>query len=465
MVSRSLCIDDSVAMERRDFLTKGLTAGVAAGVVPSAVADTDWSAPDDRAPDDSVSIGFIGIGGRGTHLLDLMLRFSEVNVPAVCDIAKENVIDAQDQVEQSGQSRPEAYGKRETSYREMLAEQDLDGVVIATPWEWHIRMAIDAMEAGTYAAFEVGAANEVEECWELVKTYEETGVPSMLLENLCFSRENMMVLNMVRQGLFGELVHAKCGYSHDLRGRLVMGKGSGPTPKGEGDYRSMHNKLRNGDLYPSHGIGPIAKCLRIQRGNRFSHLASTSTKSRGLQEWAEENLSEGHPRCAIDWKQGDIVTTTLTCQNGETVEITFDTRLPRPHTGSSFRYQLRGTEGMWQGDKNYMYIEGRSSGEKEPIEDYLEEFEHPLWERYLQDDQITKSGHGGIDALELRVFVECVERGVKPPIDVYDAAAWNAIGPLSEASIAKGGQPVEFPDFTNGQWMTNEPIMGVDGEY
>jgi hypothetical protein len=185
--------------------------------------------------------------------------------------------------------------------------------------------------------------------------------------------------------------------------------------------------------------------LRIQQGNRFSYLASTSTKSRGLQEWAEENLSEGHPRCAIDWKQGDIVTTTLTCQNGETVEITFDTRLPRPHTGSSFRYQLRGTEGMWQGDKNYMYIEGRSSGEKEPIEDYLEEFEHPLWERYLQDDQITKSGHGGIDALELRVFVECVERGVKPPIDVYDAAAWKAIGPLSEASIAKGGSRWNFP--------------------
>jgi predicted dehydrogenase len=333
-------------------------------------------------------------------------------------------------------------------------------------------MAIDAMKAGIPAAFEVGPANSVDECWELVKTYEETGVPSMLLENGCFARDSMMVLNMVRQGLFGELVHCRCGYLHDLQGRLVLGKGTGPNPlsssdepvKGEGDYRSMHNQFRNGDLYPTHGVGPIAKCLQINRGNRFSYLTSTATKSRGLEDWAEENLPEDHPRREVDWKRGDIVTTTIKCQNGETVVITFDTALPRPR-GESVR-RVHGVDGIWEHEKDAVYIEDRSpEHEWESVDKYRDEFEHPLWNRYRQDDQMPKRGHGGRDSLELRVFVESVRHGSPPPIDVYDAAAWRAIAPLSEASIAKGSQPVEFPDFTNGQWMSNDPIFGSDGEY
>jgi len=444
-------------MKRREFLRKGAATGVATGVAPSAVADVDWS-----APDDTVRLGFIGVGGRGTHLLGITLDLPDVQISAICDIAEENLREAQDLVEQSGQPRPAGYGEHDYSYRQML-EEELDGVVIATPWEWHLQMAIDAMKAGIPAAFEVGPANSVDECWELVKTYEETGVPSMLLENLCFSRENMMVLNMVRQGLFGELIHCTCGYAHDLRGRIVLGKGTGPGAKGEGDYRSMHNQFRNGDLYPTHGVGPIAKCLGINRGNRFSYLTSTATKSRGMRDWAEENLPEDHPRREVDWKQEDVVTTTIKCQDGETVVVTFDTRLPRPY---SLLYQVQGTDGIWSDEKESVYFEGRSpEHEWESIDKYRDEFEHSLWERYRRDEQMPKRGHGGFDSLELRVFVESVRQGSPPPIDVYDAAAWRAIGPLSEASIAKGSQPVEFPDFTNGQWMSNDPIFGLGGEY
>lgn len=452
-------------MKRRDFLSKGLFAGITAGMVPSAMAMANKTR---LSPNDKLKIGFIGVGGRGTGLLRNMLNLSGVELTSICDIADENLKRAQNLVEQSGQPRPEGYGEHDTSYKDMLEKENLDGVVIAASWEWHIPMAIDAMKAGSYAAIEVGPASSVDECWELVKTYEETGVPCMLLENYCFFRENMMVLNMVRQGLFGELIHCKCGYGHELRERIVLGKGTGPNPlspsntvvKGDGDYRSVHNQFRNGELYPSHGVGPIAKFLQIQRGNRFSYLTSMASKARGLETWSEENLPADHPRRNIKWSQGDIVTTNIKCQNGETIVMTFDTRLPRPRTDM---YMVQGTKGIWQEDQNSLYIEGRSpdSHNWEPMENYQDEFEHPLWKKYIREEQSSGSGHRGTDFLELRAFVNSIRQGSNTPIDVYDAAAWRVISPLSEASIAKGSQPIEFPDFTNGKWMTNQPIFGI----
>jgi predicted dehydrogenase len=320
------------------------------------------------------------------------------------------------------------------------------------------------MKMGKYAAMEVGPASSVDECWQLVNTCEETGVPCMLLENYCYFRYNMAVLTMVRQGLFGELIHCKCGYGHDLRERIVLGKGTGPTPKGEGDYRSMHNERRNGELYPTHGIGPMAQCLNIQRGNRFTYLTSMASKASGLDIWSRENLPADHNRRNIEWMQGDIVTTNLKCQNGETVVMTFDTRLPRP---TSFMYQVQGTKGMWlqdgdssSADKSVVYLDGISpKHEWESFDPYQEKYEHPLWKKYLTGE--VSGGHGGTDFLELRDFVECIKRQTNTPIDVYDAAAWMAIAPLSEASIATGSSPMAFPDFTDGKWMTAKPKFGL----
>jgi hypothetical protein len=446
-------------MKRRTFLKSQAIAGITVSAAPAILQGKD---------DRRVRLGFIGIGGRGTGLLKNYLPFGDVDIPAVCDIAPKNLTNAQNLVEQSGRPRPAGYGEHEYSYLDMLERDDLDGTVIASPWELHIPMAIASMKAGKYAAHEVGPASSVDECWELVKTFEETRVPSMCLENYCYFRYNMAVLNMVRQGLFGELIHCTCGYGHDLRERLVLGKGTGPTPKGEGDYRSMHNEFRNGDLYPTHGLGPIAQCLNIQRGNRFLYLTSTSTKSRSLSQWSEDNLAPNHPRRNIEWRQGDIVTTTIKCQNGETIGMTFDTRLPRPTT---FLYSVQGTKGIWMQDgdssskdKSAIYLEGRSPDHQwESFDRYQEEYEHPVWKKHLQGE-IT-SGHGGTDKLELLDFVKCIKQKTDTPIDVYDGAAWMAIAPLSEASVSMGSMPVEVPDFTNGQWMVNKPKFGVADIY
>ena len=401
-------------------------------------------------------------------MLKTTLRLTEVEVPAVCDIAPKNLRLARDLVEKARGSRPEGYGEHESSYLDLLKRSDLDGVVIATPWELHIPMAVASMKAGKYAAYEVGPASSVDECWELVNTYEETGVPCMILENYCYYRYNMAILNMVRQGLFGELIHCKCGYGHDLRERIVLGKGTGPTPKGEGDYRSMHNERRNGELYPTHGIGPIAQCLNIQRGNRFLYLTSTASKSRGLGQWSQENLESGHERRNINWAQGDIVTTTLKCQNEETVVMTFDTRLPRP---ISFMYVVQGTKGMWMQDgdsssanKSVIYLDGKSPHhEWESFDPYQEKYDHPLWKEYMKGE--AHGGHGGTDFLGMRAFVESIRRKTNTPIDAYDGAAWMAIAPLSEASVAMGSAPMRFPDFTDGRWMANKPIFGLSEAY
>jgi hypothetical protein len=372
-------------------------------------------------------------------------------------------------VEESGRPKPAGYGEHKESFREMVERDDLDGVVIVTPWEWHLPMTTAALRAGKHAAVAAGPANSVDECWEMVDAAEASGKTGYLLENHCYDRWNMAILNMVRQGIFGELIHCQCGYEHDLRGRLVLGKGSGIEPKGEGDYRSNHNQFRNGELYPTHSIGPVANVLNIDRGNRFSYLTSTSTKSRGLREWSENNLPTDHPRRNIDWLQGDVTTTVIKCQNGETVIMNFDTRLPRPHTNMR---RVQGTKGIWFQDGNavsgikssVIYLDGISPNHKwESFDSYQERYDHPLWKKYAASG--VQGGHRGGDFLKVRGFTESIKRGIRFPIDSYDTAAWKAIAPLSEQSIALGSEPVAFPDFTRGRWMSNKPIFGLTDYY
>lgn len=421
-----------------------------------------------RTDSQTVQLGFTGVGGRGAHLLERCLDMSDVGVPAVCDVQERHRKRARDDVVESGRPEPETYEEHDR----MVERDDLDGIVVATPWEKHISMAITAMAAGKFVGLEVGPANSVEECWELVRTAEETGSRCMLLENCCYYRDCMAVLNMVRQGLFGEIVHCRCGYGHDLRNHINTGSGTASDRTGGRDYRGRHNEKRNGDLYPTHGIGPMAKCLNVNRGNRFVSLTSTASKSRGLDDWAEKNLDPDHPSHDVDWSIGDIVTTVLKCANGETVLINHDVSLPRPYTNM---YHVQGTDGLWKrtfesighGEdgpglsvESSIYLEEESPGHDwEMFDTYQTEYEHPVWEAYLEMGR--KAGHGGIDHLVLRDYVTSVKRGEHPPIDVYDAAAWMAISPLSERSIELGNESVAFPDFTNGAWMSNDPIFGL----
>jgi hypothetical protein len=273
----------------------------------------------------------------------------------------------------------------------------------------------------------------------------------------------MAVLRMVREGLFGELVHCQGGYQHDLRAvKFNPGAEFGPGSNGEAVWRTDHSIHRNGELYPTHGVGPVANWLNINRGNRFVQLTSTATKTRGLHEYILAVGGEDHPNADVRFKLGDIVNTVITTANGESVILSHDTNLPRPY---SLNFRVQGTRGLWMVDNRSIYLEGVSPEPHrwEPFETYQTQYEHPLWQKYAIDAE--GGGHGGMDFFVMHAFVESVKRGHPTPLDVYDAAAWSVIGPLSERSIEMGNHPVAFPDFTGGTWATRTPMFALGNVY
>lgn len=386
-------------------------------------------------------LGVIGLGGRGRGLLECLLGMEDVEITAICDQYEERLELGLEIVQKSGRTLADGY----SDYKKLLAREDLQGVIIATTWVTHAEIAIAAMKAGKYAGIEVGGAASLEECWELVRTSEQTGMPCMLLENCCYGREELAVLNMVKQGLLGELIHCQCGYEHDLRDEVALGE--------QRKHNRYHNYLnRNGELYPIHGLGPISKVLDINRGNRLLTLTSMSSKARGIQHLATEKFGETDPLAKINFAQGDIVTTMIKCAGGETIHIIHDTTLPRPYSRAG---RVQGTKGIWMEDNNSIHIEGRSPEHQwESFDEYREQYEHPIWKQYL--DEGVRGGHGGMDYLVLRAFAESVMNQTQTPIDVYDTAVWMAITVLSEDSVALGSAPVAIPDFTKGKWISRE---------
>ncbi len=454
-------------LSRRNFVKKTALGGIGVTLLGKAGISEAFSAPtilqgkDDRI----IRLGFIGVGGMGTNLLRSCLTMQDVEIPAICDIDPKAMSRALALVEESGRKRPDEYSKDEEDYLNLIVREDIDAVVIATPWLWHTPMCVAAMKAGKHVAPEVWGASTIEECWELVKTAEETGKQCMMLENHCFDRIEMSVLKMVRDGLFGEMLHYECGYCHDLRDvKFRPGAEFGPGSEGEARWRTVHSQKRNGDLYPTHGLGPIANCMNDNRGNRMVSLTSTASKSRSLSEYVIKRGGKDHANANIDWTLGDIVTTVIKTQNGETVTITHDTNSPRPYSNNMM---AQGTQGLWKyhrGLCNSVYVEGRSPGHQwESWEKYIPGFEHPLWKKFTAEG--VRGDHGGSGYLKIRSFIECVKNNIPTPIDVYDTATWIAVTPLSEKSIALGSTPIEFPDFTNGKWLTNKPIFGLTDRY
>ncbi|MTI87798.1 MAG: Gfo/Idh/MocA family oxidoreductase [Balneolaceae bacterium] len=440
-------------IDRKEFLRTSAVAGLGLSVAPFSIL----KGKDDR----KVALGFLGVGSRGTSHLRGILNRDDVEVKAILDPDKKNLDRALKLVEQSGQERPEGYFRKE-DYIKLCERDDLDGVIISSPWEYHTRQAVGAMERGKYVGLEVPAALTVEDCWELVHTSERTGVPCMMLENVCYRRDVMAILHMVREGLFGEMIHARCGYQHQMtpyifNDKLEFGPGTGSVSS----WRTKHYLKRNGDHYPTHGIGPVAHWLDINRGNRFVKLTSNSTKAKGLENHIEYYGGKDHPNEEVDWKTGDIVTTTITTANGETIIVTFDTSLPRPY---SLGFRAQGTNGIWEMERDAVHIRGRSEPHRwEEFDKYQKEFDSELWKRHEREAE--GSGHGGMDFFVRNAFVESIKRKVPTPQDVYDAAAWSVIAPLSEQSIAEGGAPVQFPDFTSGKWINNKQIFYPNGEY
>jgi predicted dehydrogenase len=400
----------------------------------------------------------------------MALYRDDVEIVAICDIDPNAILQAQKLITDKGRKPAAVYQKGDHDFENLAKRIDIDGVVIATPWEWHVPMALEVMKQGKYAGVEVSATVTLQESWDLVNMFEKTGSHCMILENVCYRRDVMATLNMVRQGMFGSLSHVQCGYQHDLRevkfndGKQAYGGGVEFGAKGfsEAKWRTQHSIDRNGDLYPTHGLGPVAEILNINRGNQFAYLTSMASPAMGLHQYIEDKGGKDHPNAKVNFKCGDVVQTMIKCHNGETILITHDTNLPRPY---SLGFRVQGTKGIWTEDNKSIYLERVSPKQHrwEDFKPYQEKYDHPLWKAHAADAE--NAGHGGIDYFVLRAFIESIKNKVAPPIDVYDAAAWSAISPLSEESIAKGSAPIQIPDFTRGKWKTNKPIFALNEQY
>lgn len=449
-------------MDRRQFLSTA--AALAAATSAPAIAQ--------RRPASRLRLGMIGTGMRGQVLLNELVRRDDVDVVALCDIDTFMLDRAQKQLTDAKKKPARLYTGSDQIWREMLHKTRLDGVIIATPWEWHAPMAIGAMQAKVPVGCEVVAGVTLDDHWNVLRTQIATGTPYMLLENVCYRRDVLAVLNMVRQGLFGELVHLEGGYQHDLRevkfNAGVPGKAYGGGvefgEKGwsEARWRTGHSVRRNGELYPSHGIGPCAMAANINRGNRFTRLTSYASKARGLHEYVVKNGGPDHPNAKVNFALGDVVQTQIGCENGETILLSHDTSLPRPY---SLGFRVQGTQGIWMDVNESLYIEDKSPKphQWEAAQPWLDRYDHPLWKRFAREAE--GAGHGGMDFFVIHAFVEALKRGEPMPIDIYDAISWSAITPLSELSVARNNSTIEFPDFTAGKWRDRKPIFALNADY
>jgi len=428
-------------MNRRHFLQAGLLAATTAAIGAENLLSSD-----------RVRLGVIGTGSRGTGLLQTLLLFPEVEIRAVCDVLRPRATQASRLVEKARGQAPEIYADHENAWEKLVGRTDLDAVIIATPWEWHAKMAIGAMRAGKYPGVEVPAALTLAECRELVRTSEHTGVPCMMLENVCYFRNVMALLRMVREGVFGEVLHCEAGYQHDCR--FLMFNDDGTLT-----WRGQHTAQHNGNQYPTHPIGPIAQWLNLNRGDRLVTLSSVSTPARGLKEYAARKFGADHPLARREYAQGDINTTLLTTAHGRTITLYFNLATHRPY---DLILRVEGVKGIYLGTNNSVCLEssGAAAENWESFEPYQKRYEHPLWQA-LAAEATRSGGHGGAEFLMFHDFLQAVRKRVPAPQDVYDAAVWSAIVPLSMESVAKGGRHIAFPDFTGGRWKTRRAESGV----
>lgn len=451
-------------MNRKEFIKNSSLAAASFAILPGNQLLASSTEP-------KVNVALIGTGLRGQNHLTLLLQRDDVDLVAICDVDDRMLASAKALFAKSGKKLPEIFTGDKYAWKKMIEKKDLDAVMIATPWEWHKPMITGCLERGiTYVGTEVVLGITLQDHWDVVKAAEKHKAHVMMLENVCYRRDVMAVLNMVRQGIFGELIHLQGGYQHDLRevkfndGVRAYGGGVEFGEKGfsEAHWRTPHSLQRNGDLYPTHGIGPIATYLNINRGNRFLNLCSFSSKARGLHNYIVKKGGASHPNAKLKFKLGDVVTTSINCANGETILLQHDTNLPRPY---SLGFRVQGTSGLWMDVANSIYIEDKSAAphQGDDAKMWLEKYDHPLWQKWTKE--ANGAGHGGMDFFVVHAFIESVKRKTATPMDVYDAAAWSAITPLSEQSIKLQNKTVEFPDFTGGQWMHRKPLFALTNEF
>lgn len=400
----------------------------------------------------TIRVAMAGLGHRGQGNLSTVMNLPGIEITALCDLYPDRCETAVEKVRKAG---GDPFVTQD--YREIMDRDDVDAVLVCSSWESHIAIAIAAMEAGHAVGMEVGGAADLSECFALVEAWEKTRVPFMFLENCCFGKNELLVLNMVKAGLFGEIVHCHGAYAHDLREEVSGGKENR-------HYRLHHYLTRNCENYPTHELGPIAKVLNINRGNRMVRLVSVSSKAAGLSRYVKDRADTIKNRDLLDatFAQGDIVNTLITCAGGETISLRLDTTLPRSY---SREFTVRGTKGMYEENTNSVFLDGEPESFDTNVY-YRENYDSArrFEAEYLPDcwKNVTKetleAGHGGMDVFSFQTFFQALRTGAPMPIDVYDAAAWMSISCLSEQSIAGGNIPVEIPDFTHGAWKTRAPL-------
>lgn len=446
-------------MERRTFIKNGTITAAGLSILPEGTL----FARSDRG---AVRLGYIGVGARGmNHIGEGCLR-DDVEIVAICDTQESSLKICRSFIAEKGRPAAAEYTGGTEAYKKLLERKDIDAVIISTPWQFHKEQSIYAMKAGKYVGCEVIAGLTVQDHWDIVNTSEKTGMPYMTLENVCYRRDVLAILNMVRQNVFGELIHLEGGYQHNLRnvlfnnGKQYYGGGVeyGKSALSEAQWRTQFNIDQDGDLYPTHGAGPIMQYANINRGNRFTNLVSFSSKARGLAAYVED-LSPGHPNAKLNYKNGDVTTTMLNCANGETVLLSHDTHLPRPY---SLGFRVQGTKGIWMDVNKSIYIEKKSEGNHqwESVKEWFLKYDHPLWKKH--EKAANGAGHGGMDWFVFNGFIEAVKQKRQTPIDVYDSVTMSVIAPLSTKSLNEGNRPQKFPDFTKGKWRDRKNTFVLD---
>ncbi|MBV6522598.1 MAG: Glycosyl hydrolase family 109 protein 1 [Gemmatimonadaceae bacterium] len=388
-----------------------------------------------------VRIAIVGTGLRGRSVLHEWLDVPGVKIVALADVVAAKAAQARDMAVKAGQSAPELYTAGDHDFERLCAREDIDLVYTATPWEWHVPVVLSAMDHGHHAATEVPAAYTVDDCWRIVDASERSRRHCIMMENCNYGYNEMLVLQMARAGMFGDLKAAGAAYNHDLREILFENRD-------EGLWRRAHHTLRNSNLYPTHGLGPVAFYFDINRGDRFDTLVSMATPEMGLSRWREEHEPKESERWKEKYVTGDLNISLIRTAKGRVIRLEHDVSSPRPYSRIN---SLQGTKGIFEDYPPRIYLEGQEGGERyAAIDSHKERFEHPLW-RSL-GERARSGGHGGMDYIMAWRLVQCMRDGLPPDMDVYDAASWSVPGPLSTESLSKGSSPVEFPDFTRGRW-------------
>ncbi|ATC99468.1 MULTISPECIES: Gfo/Idh/MocA family oxidoreductase [Pseudoalteromonas] len=448
-------------MDRRGFL-KAATVTAAAGLTAACTTSNNQFTPAKQqgksvigliAPKmDVVRVGFIGVGQRGYGHVKRMSHIEGAEIVAICDNHQEVLERSAKFLTDNGHKQPALYGNGEYAYREMLGRQDIDIVIISTPWKWHAPMAIESMESGKHAFVEVPLATTVEEMWDIVNTAERTQKNCMMMENVNYGRDELMVLNMVRQGLFGELLHGEAAYIHELRWQMKE------LETKTGSWRTGWHAKRNGNLYPTHGLGPVSQYMNINRGDRFDYLTSMSSPALGRALYAQKEFSADHQRNQLNYINGDISTTLIKTVQGRTIMVQHDTTTPRPYSRHNL---IQGTNGVFAGFPNRIALEEGGSGNFHEwdydMQSWYNKYDHPLWVKMGKEAE-RNGGHGGMDFLMFWRMIYCLRNGEPLDQDVYDGAAWSVISPLSAESLNNRAKSVDIPDFTRGAWQSAKPL-------